>query len=158
MIHPVVVPDPSFSPLNGISAGDRGLPLPGAEEGRTQSPQPRRFARPSPLGEGRKRHSRQGGSAAAATESAIRRFAHVGDGALDVPPSTEKLGRQPQKARSVRLHMQVIAFSLPSPRGENRCGDCRTCGNVLLWRVSLKSAQCRGESKEGRSPLLCRFN
>ena len=71
------------------------------------------------------------GAAAAAPESVIRRFAHVGDGALNVPPSTEKLGRQPQKARSVRLHMQVIAFSLPSPAGKTGAATadppCREC-------------------------------
>ena len=59
----------AFFLRTSFPAGDRGLPLPGAEEGRTQSPQPRRFARPSPLGEGRKRHSRQGGLAAAAPVS-----------------------------------------------------------------------------------------
>ena len=59
----------AFRLRTSFLAGDCGLPLPGADEGRTQSPQPRRFARPSPLGEGRKRHSRQGGLAAAAPVS-----------------------------------------------------------------------------------------
>ena len=81
-----------------------GLPLAGAEEGRTQSPQPRRFARPTPLGEGRKRHSRQGGSAAAAPDHVNNHCTYVGDGALDVPPP-------PRKNRGGFL-------ALPSPRRE----------------------------------------
>ena len=72
----------AFSLRTSFLAGDCGLPLPGADEGRTQSPQPRRFARPSPLGEGRKRHSRQGGLAAAAPVS-LR-----GDGRVRTPSHT----------------------------------------------------------------------
>ena len=35
--------------------------------------------------------------------------------------------------------------------------DCSPCGNIILWRMPFKSVQRRGESKEGRRPLLCRF-
>ena len=38
-----------------------------------------------------------------------------------------------------------------------RGGGCRPCGNVILWRIICKSVQRQGGSKEGRSPLLCRF-
>ena len=34
---------------------------------------------------------------------------------------------------------------------------CSPCGNVILWRIICKSVQRQGGSKEGRSPLLCRF-
>ena len=71
------------------------------------------------------------GAADAAPDHVNNHCTYVGDGALDVPPSTEKLGRQPQKARSVRLHMQEIAFSLPSPAGKTGAAaadpPCREC-------------------------------
>ena len=65
-------------------------------------------------------------------------------------------GRRPRRPVP-RRETGDSALDVPSPRGENRCSDCRTCENILLWRVSLESAQRRGGSKEGRSPLLCRF-
>ena len=41
--------------------GNCGFAPPGADEAKAQFPQPRRFARPSLYGEGRKRQTRQGG-------------------------------------------------------------------------------------------------
>ena len=113
-----------MSPLNGISAGDRGLPLPGAEEGRTQSPQLRRFARPSPLGEGRKRHSRQGGSAAAAP------VFPAGDGTSRAPSPT---------------YVQCL-FTLSG------AASAAPARNDIQRQKAFKPAQRRGDLKEGISP------
>ena len=72
----------------------------------------------------------------------IKHCTYVGDGALDVPPSTEKLERQSQKARSVRLHMQEIAVSLPSP-AKNRCGGCRSTLPRMPFAALSQRARAR---------------
>ena len=75
------------------------------------------------------------GAACAAPESVTQQFAHARDGALDVPPSTEKQGRQPLKACHACLRIQVIASSLSRPpRGKQvrRLPHLRKCRSAAI--------------------------
>ena len=97
------------------------------------------------------------GAACAAPESVTQQFAHARDGALDVPPSTEKQGRQPLKACHACFRIQVIASSLSHPpRGKQvrRLPHLQKCPSLACFsQISTTLGWIKGGEKSPPLPF-----